>query len=164
MAELILAPISEVDAERVATELSAANWHGDRYPAEHAAGTRAALVAAWDGVFVGHLSVLWRSDYLPFRERDTPEISNFNVLPQYRRRRIGTALMDAAEELIAARGDIAGIGVGLYADYTPAHIMYLRRGYLPDGRGIAYRDVTVAPGAQVRVDDDLVLWMTRKLR
>jgi hypothetical protein len=41
--------------------------------------------------------------------------------------------------------------------------MYLKRGYLPDGRGLAYRFTTVCPGATVRVDDDLNLMMTRPL-
>ena len=42
--------------------------------------------------------------------------------------------------------------------------MYLRRGYLPDGRGIAYQGATVDPGGSVRVDDDLTLMMLRPLR
>jgi hypothetical protein len=72
--------------------------------------------------------------------------------------------MDSAEALIAARSDVAGIGLGLYADYAGAHLMYLSRGYRPDGRGLAYRGVTINPGASVLVDDDLVLMMTRTLR
>jgi GNAT superfamily N-acetyltransferase len=106
---------------------------------------------------------LWRSAYLPFREAGIPELSDFNVLPQFRRQRVGTALMDAAESLVAARSSTAGLGVGLYADYAAAHLLYLKRGYLPDGRGIAYEFTPVAPGTTVRVDDDLTLMMTREL-
>jgi hypothetical protein len=36
--------------------------------------------------------------------------------PRFRRRRIASTLMDAAEDLVVARSDTAGIGVGLYAD------------------------------------------------
>jgi hypothetical protein len=57
-----------------------------------------------------------------------------------------------------------GIGVGLYADYAAAHLLYLGRGYLPDGRGIVYGGNPVDPGTSVLVDDDLVLMMTRRLR
>jgi hypothetical protein len=71
--------------------------------------------------------------------------------------------MDQAEALIKVRSDTAGIGVGLNADYAAAHLMYLRRGYLPDGRGVAYQGQTVQSPASVRVDDDLVLMMTRRL-
>lgn len=38
-----------------------------------------------------------------------------------------------------------------------------RRGYVPDGRGIARRGRTVKYGEQVTVDDDLVLCLTREL-
>jgi hypothetical protein len=41
--------------------------------------------------------------------------------------------------------------------------MYLKRGYLPDGRGVAYEFRSVIPGATVRVDDDLNLMMSRVL-
>jgi hypothetical protein len=44
-----------------------------------------------------------------------------------------------------------------------AHLMYLRRGYRPDGRGATYRRETVPPGGAVRVDDELALMMTKRL-
>ena len=72
--------------------------------------------------------------------------------------------MDAAESAVEARSAAVGLGVGLYADYAAAHLMYLKRGYLPDGRGIAYEFKPVAPGATVRVDDDLNLMMIRNLK
>jgi ribosomal protein S18 acetylase RimI-like enzyme len=111
----------------------------------------------------GYLTVVWVSAYGPFARAAIPEIQDLNVLPQFRRRGIASALMDAAEAAIAARTDIAGIGVGLYADYGAAQLMYFRRGYLPDGRGVTYRGVTVAAGSRVPVDDDLALMMTRRL-
>jgi GNAT superfamily N-acetyltransferase len=114
-------------------------------------------------VFAGYVTVVWVSGYRPFAEAGIPEIQDLNVLPQFRRRGIASALMDAAEAAIATRAETAGIGVGLYADYGAAHLMYLRRGYLPDGRGIAYRGATVAPASRVPVDDDLVLMMARRL-
>ncbi len=89
------------------------------------------------------------------------ELQDFNVLPQFRRRGIGSALMDAAEALIATRSATAGIGVGLYPDYGPAQRLYVLRGYVPDGRGIASETVQVRPGQVVRVDDELALYFTR---
>jgi hypothetical protein len=41
--------------------------------------------------------------------------------------------------------------------------MYVRRGYVPDGRGISWQNRTVAYRDQVLVDDELVLWFTRDL-
>ena len=96
--------------------------------------------------------MLWRAGYTPFREAGIPESQDLNVLPQFQRRGIGSAIMDAAEALILTRSDIAGIGVGLYADYAAVHLMYLGRGYLPDGGGVAYRSTTVAPVRQADFD------------
>jgi hypothetical protein len=56
---------------------------------------------------------------------------------------------------------VAGIGVGLFASYGSAQRLYVRRGYIPDGRGIARRGETIEPGASVVVDDDLVLYFTK---
>jgi ribosomal protein S18 acetylase RimI-like enzyme len=111
----------------------------------------------------GYVTVVWVSGYGPFAEAGIPEIQDLNVLPQFRRRGIASALMDAAEAAIGTWVGTAGIGVGLYADYGAAQLMYLQRGYRPDGRGVAYRGATVAPGSSVPVDDDLALMMTRRL-
>ena len=116
-----------------------------------------------DGQCLGYVTVLWASGYGPFRDAEIPEISDLNVLPRFRRQHVGSALMDAAESVVATRSTAVGLGVGLYADYAAAHRMYLKRGYLPDGRGVAYEFTPVAPGATVRVDDDLNLMMIREL-
>jgi hypothetical protein len=86
------------------------------------------------------------------------------VLPRFRRRRIATLLVDEAEALIGTRSDSVGIGVGMYPDYGPAQRMYVLRGYVPDGRGLTYRDRPVAPMERVIVDDDLVLFFHKRLR
>ena len=154
----------------MARAFAAVGWPGKsvdqfrRYVEEQAAGSRAVLVATVDGRFAGYLTVRWSSEYPPFRAAGVPEIVDLNVLPSFRRLRVASALMDTAENLVATASDAAGIGVGLYADYAPAHLMYLSRGYLPDGHGVAYRGASVEPGTSVRLDDDLVLMMTRRLR
>jgi GNAT superfamily N-acetyltransferase len=163
-------PLVADDAVTIATEFAALGWPGKtvdqyrRYLDEQESGVRAVHVAFVDGAFAGYLTVCWDSFYTPFRDAGTPEITDLNVLPAFRRRGIASALMDVAEDLIAVRSAVGGIGVGLYAAYAAAHLMYLRRGYLPDGRGIAYRGMPSEPGAAVRVDDELALMMVRRLR
>lgn len=76
---------------------------------------------------------------------------------------IGTALMDEAEWVIAARSAVAGIGAGMTADYGAAQRLYVRRGYLPDGRGLMTHERPVIAGKSVLVDDDLVLYLTKRL-
>ena len=45
----------------------------------------------------------------------------------------------------AQRSDHAGIGFGLYADYGAAQRLYIKRGYIPDGRGAHYGTSPVFP-------------------
>lgn len=135
----------------------------ERYAAECETGERRALLALVDGEVAGYLTVKWESSYLHFRERNIPEIVDLNVLPRFRRRRIASTLMDEAESTIAKRSRVAGIGVGLYADYGAAQRMYVVRGYIPDGHGVFHDGTPVTPGGTTRVDDDLVLYFTKHL-
>jgi GNAT superfamily N-acetyltransferase len=89
---------------------------------------------------------------------------DFNVLPQYRRQSIGTALMDKAESEISKVSKIAGIGVGMDSDYGAAQRLYVLRGYIPDGRGLYSKGHFPKHGEQVTVDDDLALYFTKELK
>lgn len=156
------------DIQLLAAAFAAIGWNKpaaqyEQYLAEQQAGHRTVLVAFQNGSFAGYLTINWYSDYAPFRDQHIPEIQDFNVLPHLRRRGIGTRLMEEAEDLVADRSRIVGIGVGLYADYGAAQRLYVRRGFVPDGRGIAVAHQSVAPGQQVIVDDDLVLYLTKQV-
>lgn len=113
--------------------------------------------------FAGYVTICWRSHYPPFREQNIPEIMDFNALPRFRCQGIGSRLMDAAEQRVATMGSVVGIGVGMTADYGAAQRMYVKRGYVPDGRGLFSRGGPVQYGQTVPVDDDLVLYFTKTL-
>jgi ribosomal protein S18 acetylase RimI-like enzyme len=85
-------------------------------------------------------------------------------LPQFRRQGIGTALMDKAESEITKVSSVAGIGVGMDPDYGAAQRLYVLRGYVPDGRGLHHKDRQVRYGETINVDDNLALYLTKKLR
>lgn len=161
--------MGESDPETVSAAFTALGWHKpaalyQRYLAEQEEGRRLAFVAEWRGEFAGYVTLQWVSDYRPFAERQIPEISDLNVLPAHRRQGIGNALLDRAESAASARSKVVGIGVGLYCDYGAAQRIYARRGYLPDGRGIMYRNQPVEPGATIRIDDEAALMLTRLVR
>jgi GNAT superfamily N-acetyltransferase len=130
---------------------------------ENITGQRITLVAFYDGQFAGWLHLLSQSNYPYFQQKNIPEINNFDVVPAYRRKGIGNALMEAIEQIAFEKYGIVGIGVGLYPSYGSAQRIYARRGYIPDGRGITYENVIVKPGSMVRVDDELVLYMTKEV-
>ena len=125
----------------------------------------APALVAWQGdVFAGYVTVVWRSNYPPFLAAEIPEIADFNVLPHLRRRGIGSRLLDEAERRIAGRSQTCGIAVGLDRDYGAAQRLYVRRGYVPDGRGIWSHGLQVQWGETVLVDDQLVLYFTKRLQ
>jgi GNAT superfamily N-acetyltransferase len=157
------------DIAQIAAAFAMLGWNKpaaqyERYLAEQLSGERTIFVALVDAVFAGYVTIVWLSSYPPFRADNIPEIVDFNVLPHYRRQGIGSRLMDEAEQTVAQRSPAVGIGVGLYADYGTAQRMYVKRGYVPDGRGLLYHGHFVQPGEQVVVDDDLILCFTKKLR
>lgn len=129
-----------------------------------AAGELDFLVARTGGRYVGHCKVIWQPAYPHFAARGIPEVGDLVVVPEWWRRGVATALMDEAERRILARSPVAGIGVGLYADYGAAQQLYARRGYVPDGQGLYYRNRPAAAGDMVRVDDDLILYLTKRMR
>lgn len=135
-----------------------------RYYIEQENGDRVTLVAELDGVFAGYVNVLWHSDYPAFRASGIPEINDLNVLMRYQRQGIGTRLMDEAEAAIRERTDTAGIGVGIFSDYGKAQILYAHRGYIPDGKGIYKHDRYLKYGDEIVIDDDVILYLTKKLK
>jgi GNAT superfamily N-acetyltransferase len=127
-----------------------------------AKGERVVVVAYAGQIIVGFVTIKWQSEYLPFAEKGIPEINDLRVLAEYRRRGIATVLMDAVEKMIFERSPVAGLAVGLYADYGPAQQMYIRRGYTFDGRGLISNNEPVKPGNHVFVDDNLVIYLTKE--
>jgi GNAT superfamily N-acetyltransferase len=122
------------------------------------------LAAHAGKIITGFLYINWQAGYPPFAEQGIPEIRDLRVLAEYRCRGVATALMDEAEKRIFEKSRFAGLGVGLYADYGPAQQMYVRRGYVPDGRGIWHKNQQVMPGHDVFVDDDLLLYFMKERR
>ncbi|GAB4468044.1 MAG: GNAT family N-acetyltransferase [Armatimonadaceae bacterium] len=134
-----------------------------RYFSEQEAGKRVTLTAFRHGIFCGYINIVWESDYPPFREAGIPEIQDFNVLPEFRCCGIGTRLIEEAEQMVQERSLVVGIGVGLHSGYGAAQRLYARRGYIPDGRGVAYNDRFPLEGELLPLDDSLVLHLTKSL-
>lgn len=166
---IALRPLQDSDPKLFEAAFAAIGWCKPQeqylgYLAEQRAGARVCVVAEVDGAFAGYGTLRRSSDYPPFRHGGVPEVADLNVLPPYRRRGVGTALLDALEHEAAAHGPRVGIGVGLSADYGAAQRLYVQRGYVPDGRGVMHHDRPVAPGALVPLDDDATLMLVKDLR
>jgi GNAT superfamily N-acetyltransferase len=114
--------------------------------------------------FAGYVTLKWQSNYQPFRENQIPEIMDLNVLPPFQGKGIGSKLLKTAENAAFNQNDVVGLGVGLYAGYGKAQKLYISKGYIPDGNGVTYNYQPVEPGNSTTLDDDLVLWFSKKLR
>ncbi len=159
----------EDDCEIISKAFAAQNWnkptaHYKNYLSEQTEGKRAVLIAEVKDEFAGYLTIIRQSDFLPFREKDIPEIVDFNVLIKFRNQGIGAKLLKTAENLIAENYKTVGIRVGLTPDYGAAQRMYVRRGYVPDGLGISQNGSFLKYGDKITVTDELNLSFTKELK
>lgn len=119
---------------------------------------------AWDNnIFLGYVTLKWVSEYEPFKLQNIPEIKDLNVLPRFRRNGLGSHLLNVVEKEASDKSQTVGLGVGLFSDYGDAQRVYVKRGYVPDGKGITYKNKIVNWNDLIHVDDDLVLWFTKKI-
>jgi len=101
--------------------------------------------------------------YGPFANKNIPTVCDFNVLIKFRGQGVGSALMDAVENLARQMSTVICLGVGLYTNYGAAQRMYVKRGYIPDGSGVWYKNKNLPPYEQCCNDDDLILYMSKQL-
>lgn len=165
---LDIRPLKSEDAQALATGFAEMGWTKPasqymRYLHEQASGSRMTLVAEWGERVAGYVTIVWESQDPVFGDRGIPEIKDLNVLKPFRRMGIGNSLMESAEAAIAERSQVAGVGVGLHSGYGSAQRLYVRRGYLPDGAGVVVDGKTVPEGAEIRLDDEPALRMTKRL-
>jgi GNAT superfamily N-acetyltransferase len=166
--EIKIRAFEEKDIPLLVNEFARHHWHKpqsifDLYWHEQQAQERFMWIALHNEQCAGYVTLKWVSHYQLFQEQHIPEIMDLNVLPPYRKKGIGTRLLGLAEQLASTRNHVVGLGVGLYGDYGDAQKLYIKSGYIPDGCGVTYNYQTVTPGDSAPVDDDLILWFTKKL-
>jgi len=168
-AKLQIRLLEQSDPPGIAAAFKVMGWNKpetqyQRYLHEQVEGTRTCFVAILDEQFAGYVTVNWHPAYAGFADLNIPEIQDLNVLIKYRRTGVATRLLDRAETEVVGRYSLLGIAVGLHPGYNAAQRLYAKRGYIPDGRGVTYRNCFVEEGATVVLDDDLVLHFTKQLR
>ncbi len=166
---LLIRDMKYEDAQAITDAEIAQGWHAsvEKYMKrleDQRTGKAIALVAEYCGEPVGYINVYPDSMWGAFGGKGYPEIVDFGVLEKDRNQGIGTALMDTAERLAANYADTVYLGVGLHSGYGNAQRMYVKRGYIPDGSGVWYCDEVCRPYGECKNDDDLVLYLSKKLR
>lgn len=157
-----LDPLGELHFPWSTREETIKRWEG--YLQEQSEGLRVASIIEMDRQIAGYGSLILNSQYPFFKNRSIPEIGDLWVFDHYRRKGVATSLIRHFETVAEQKGyTTIGIGVGLYRDYGPAQQLYVQLGYRPDGEGITYQYHPTTPGEQYPLDDDLLLWLTKKL-
>lgn len=168
MSNILIRKLVREDCEIISKSFAEQGWNKPReqyenYYEEQKEGKRVVIIAENCNEFAGYITIVWKSSYPTFKERNIPEIMDFNVLIKYRRNHIGTMLMEEAERIARLRSKIVGLRVGLTSDYGAAQVLYIKRGYLPDELGIYYGDEQLNYGDQTLVDDELTLGLIKNL-
>jgi len=135
-----------------------------RYLEEQAAGWRLCRVAFAKGRFAGYVTLELAAEVSVLRGGLHSRDPGPQRVPEFRRQGIASRLLDDVEALAGERSSVVGIGVGLHPGYNAAQRLYGQRGYIPDGRGITYHNRCLEEGAQIVLDDDVVLHLTKQLR
>lgn len=161
--------IQKSDAQILTDEEIAQGWNAsvEKYEMRlkhQSEGKAISLVAEYQGNVAGYINVYPNAEWGAFGGLGLAEIVDFGVLEKYRKNGIGTKLMDIAEQVAAKYSDTVYLGVGLHSGYGSAQRMYVKRGYIPDGSGVWYQNKVCEENAACFNDNDLVLYMSKKIR
>ena len=167
--EILIRDMLKSDAQIITDEEIAQGWHAtvDKYEMRlqhQSEGKSVSLVAEYQDHVAGYINVYPDSEWGAFAGRGYPEIVDFGVLEKYRRHGIGSKLMDIAEQIASGYSEIVYLGVGMHSGYGSAQRMYVKRGYVPDGTGVWYGDKVCEQNAECFNNDDLVLYLSKRLR
>ncbi len=157
------------DAQVIYATQASYGWHPDMntytgYLKEQKEGARKVFIAETDGEVSGYCTLVLHPYGGPWAGQNIPEIVDLLVFFDRHGRGIGTALLDAAEAEAARVSDTVFLAVGVHSGYGNAQRLYVRRGYIPDGSGVWYRGEVLDQYADCRNDDDLLLFLSKKLR
>lgn len=136
----------------------------NKYLEEQQLGKRIVLVYEENDKCKGYITLNINPGEGPFSKLNIPEISDFNVFEKYQRNGIGQKLLEEIINLSKETSDLVGIGVGLHAGYGPAQRMYIRNGFIPDGKGVYYKGKILEPYVECFNDDDLALYFIKNTK
>lgn len=166
---IVIRELQQSDVQTITDEEIAQGWdaNAEKYEMRlkhQAKGRSISLVAEYNGNIAGYINVYPNSEWGAFANQGYPEIVDFGVLEKYRRNGIGSKLMDIAEQIASEHADMVYLGVGMHSGYGSAQRMYVKRGYIPDGSGVWYKDKICKQNAGCRNDDELILYLYKNIK
>ncbi len=122
------------------------------------------LVAIYQGEFAGYVLLYYQCKWGGLGKQGIPGVVDLIVFRNYRNKGIATELMNVAEEIARNYSDKVYLDVCLNSDYGPAQRLYVKRGYIPDGKGVYYEEKVCELDAPCKNDDELTLCLVKQLR
>ena len=143
-------------------------WHSslevfENYYKEQEENKRKVFVAVCEGEVCGYCTLVLNPAEGPWIGKGYPEIVDLSVFNHMQNRGIGNKLLDVIEQDAAKISDTVFLAVGLHSGYGAAQRIYVKRGYIPDGNGVWYQGKPLEQYAPCCNDDDLLLFMSKKL-
>ncbi len=165
---IVIRTMRETDAQAIHTAFADQGWDKslanlESYYRDQRQGKRFVAVAEVDQQIAGYATLLPEDKNGPFAGKPWPNINDLNVFIRFRGLGVASAIMDRLEAEAAKTSDTLTLGVGLHKGYGPAQQLYVRRGYVFDGSGVWYHNKQLEIGAACQNDDDLILYMSKKL-
>ena len=157
------------DAKIIFDTQNSYGWHPamdtyETYYAEQESGDRIVFVAEYEGAVAGYCTLLLNPSQGPWGGQKIPEINDLLVFFDSHNKGIGNRLLDVIEREAAKISDTVFLAVGVHSGYGPAQRLYVKRGYNFDGSGVWYQGKQLGQYEPCVNDDDLLLFMSKKLR
>ena len=122
-----------------------------------------ALLALYNGTAAGYVFLYYQCRWGGLSGHNIPGIVDLIVFEKYRQKKIATMLLDAAETIAKQHCNKIYLDVCLNSDYGPAQRFYIKRGYIPDGKGVYYEEKICETDAVCRNNDELTLCLVKEL-
>lgn len=126
-------------------------------------GECTALLAIYEGEIAGYVFVYFNCRWGALKNQNLPGIVDLIVFEKYRRCGIATKLMNEAEIIAKKHGVNVYLDVCLNSSYGAAQIFYIKRGYVPDGKGVYYEEKVCPESMKCVNDDELTICLVKEL-
>lgn len=160
--------IRKADISAISKMFIKQGWDGrevvlNQYFEEQKLGSRLVIVAEYKESIVGYVTLLTKANQGPFKDK-YPEVADFNVFEEYQQFGIGNKLLENIENKAMSFSEIITIGVGMHKGYGPAQRLYVKRGYIPDGTGIWYKNKNIEINDNCVNNDELAIYLSKSLK
>ena len=122
-----------------------------------------ALIALYKGKVAGYVFLYYKCRWGGLANCNIPGVVDLIVFEEFRQKGIATKLMDVAENIAKNYSNNVYLDVCLNSEYGPAQRFYIKRGYIPDGKGVYYEEKVCETDAICKNDDELTLCLVKDL-